>query len=317
MRKALFGMLLTASAVMLSQSAAFAQDGIVFKYKSTAGDVRYYTSSTSMEMEQSVNGQDLETTIASTTTSKREQQESDDDGNLKFRDTNERIQVKMELPAIGEFNYDSKSTENETGSLIGDALTPLYDALSGAVIDVTYAPNGDVRKVAGLKEVVEGILKSNPIAAQFAAGAASDQGAKTAYVEQLLKFPARALVPGDEWENDSTVELPQVGKVTGKTRCKYVGVDSSTGLHRFTTTSDVKVVVDQKIGPTEVAGTIEVTASKGECLFDAEKGVIVKRESEITMSGDLIVNAAGMTIPIKQTQVIKTSSKLVKAPARN
>jgi hypothetical protein len=317
MRRILVGTLLAAAVAMLIPSSASAQDAIVFRYKGKTGDVRFYESSNLVELQQSVNGQDLSTKIGSRVVVKREQQESSETGRLQFRDTTNRLRVDMKLPQIGEFKFDSKSTENETGSLIGDALTPLYEALSGAVVDVTFSPRGEVLKVAGLKEVVEGILKSNPIAAQFAAGASSDEGAKLSYREQFLEFPEKALAPGDEWETDAAVNLPQVGKISGKTRCKYVGVDSGSGLHRFTMTSDVKVEVDQKVGPTEVVGTVEVTGSKGEVLFDSAKGIVVKRESETKMSGDLVVSVAGMTIPIKQTQTMTQSSNLIDAPPRD
>ncbi len=204
--------------VILASSFAQAQDGQTFRYKAEAGTKLYYSITTSMKLEQKVNGQDVSTTIESTQIVEREVQKPDSKGNMVLRDHALHMTVKMNVGPLGEYVYDSKSTDNETGSTLGDALTPLYDAISGAYIDVVVSPQGEIISVKGLREAIQGAIGDNPIAAQFSAGMNSEEGEKLAYSEHFVRFPKKALTPGENWEIPYDMQLGKLGKMSGKAR---------------------------------------------------------------------------------------------------
>ncbi len=310
---------LTLAVATLLSSPLQAAEGVVLRYKGRKGDKLYYEGKATMEMSQSVNNMDLDTKFDTHTSTEQEVTDVTEKGDIIARHKTLRLKMNAEFPVVGEYKYDSKSTDNDTGSQIGAILTPVNDAVSGAVVDVTTNNRGEVSKVKGLKEVMQGIIQNNPAAAQFAGGATTDEGAKMTYSEATVDFPEKALKDGDEWTKPYVLQLPQVGKLEGKVLYKYGGtteVDGKT-LHLITFTNEMAIDVDQNLNGVKVTGKMEITASEGKALFDAGRGVLVSKEGSTTISGDLNIDVNGMLIPIKQSQTQKGSYKLLDGPPKD
>lgn len=308
----LFGL----GAACLNLQIVDAQDTFEFRYKAAEGTQQHYKLESDISQTQKINGQSITSRFAVTQVVVREAAKADEKGNLVFRERKLSIKAETKISRLGEYTYDSKALENDSGSTLGAAITPLYDAISGAVVNLTVSPQGEVLKVSGLQQAVAGAVKGNPQAAQFAGGASSDAGAKASYAEHFLKVPAKVLSTGNTWDVPLDVEIPQVGVVSGTVRCKYEGIEEKGGrpLHKVSTTSDLKIEVDIDMDQVKATGVIEVTTSSGKAFFDAEQGVMVSRESSVTMSGNITLIVAGQTIPVDQEQTQKLRVTLIDGP---
>lgn len=306
--------------VTLASSIAQAQDGQVFRFKAEKGQKFYYSVKASMEQSQKVNNVDVANKVQTSTLIEWEAMEPDEKGNLAFRSRTLRLQASLTFGPLGEYKYDSKSTDNETGSAVGVALTPIFDAMSGAIVDVTISPQGEVLKVKGLKEAIEAAVdKDNPIAAQVSLGMNSEETAKINYSEYFVHLPEKAVSPGDTWEIPYKLSLATLGNLEGKTTNNYEGLETveDRPLHKITGTTDMKGDIDFKVAGIEVAGKVEITGSKTTSMFDAETGTLVSRVSEVTSDGDLVSVVNGMTIPIQQSQTQKIEVKQLDGPPRD
>ena len=119
-----------------------AEEGLKFRFKAKTGDKRYYEISSKMEMSQKIAGMDLDTKTASKQTVERKATEPTKEGTIALRSRTLRLQMTSSFPCVGEYWYDSNSTNNNDGSAIGAAVAALYDAIT----DITLTPRDDVKK---------------------------------------------------------------------------------------------------------------------------------------------------------------------------
>lgn len=296
--------LLSLCAAVALSTTADAQKAVSFRYQFEPGEKLNYDIRTTVRQTQNVNGQAVKSEFSVMQRVEREVTQIDGDGNVVLTSRNQKFTADMQIGPLGRYSYDSTREENDESTPLGAAATPLYDAVSQARIDVTLSPLGEVMAVKGLQEALGDVLESNPLTAQLAGGVTSNDGAKASYAEHFLQFPDRTLNPGDTWELPLHLTIPQVGKVSGKTICKYEGPQVRDGrtLHLISAKSDVTVDVDIDRDGVTASGRIEMTSSSGTSLFDLERGRLISREAEMTTSGDLVVVAGGQTLPIRQTQ---------------
>ncbi|MBI1313729.1 hypothetical protein GC176_20750 [bacterium] len=305
--------ILSLAVVVTSATATFAQDSVTFRYRFEPGEKLTYDISNSVKQTQNVNGQAVKSEFAVHTRVEREVSQIDGDGNIVLTSRNQKLTAMMQVGPLGKYEYSSEKTDNDESSTLGAAATPLYDAIRNAVVKVTLTPQGEVLAVSGLQEALADVLKSNALTAQLAGGANSKDGARASYGEHFLQFPEKAVEPGDTWELPLELTIPQVGKVTGTTKCRYEGTEVVDGrtLQRITSTSEVTVDVDIRQDGVTASGKIEMTKSAGVNRFDLATGRLISRENETTTSGDLIVIAGGQTLPIRQTQTQKHTIRLI------
>lgn len=303
----------------VSATSVLAQEAVTFRYRFEPGEKLTYDVSTAVKQTQNVNGQAVKSEFSVAQRVEREVAKMDGDGNVVLSSRSQKLTATMQVGPLGKYQYSSEKQDNDSTSALGAAATPLYEAMGNAVISVTVSPRGEVLAVKGLQEALADVLKSNPLTAQLAGGANSNDGAKASYAEHFLQFPEKAVSPGDTWELPLQLAIPQVGKVSGKTTCRYEGTQDVNGrtLHRVTSTSDITVDVDINRDGVTASGKIEMTNSAGTNLFDLTSGRLISRESETTTSGDLVVVAGGQTLPIRQTQTQTHRVRLVESPAES
>ncbi len=306
-------LIVSLAVIASSATAATAQEPVTFRYRFEPGEKLTYDISTSVKQTQNVNGQAVKSEFSVAQRVEREVAQIDGDGRAVLNCRNQKFTAVMQVGPLGKYQFDSTRDDNDSSGTLGAAATPLYKAMSSAVIKVTLSPRGEVLAVKGLQEALADVLKSNPLTAQLAGGASSNEGAKASYAEHFLQFPEKTLSPGDTWELPLQLTIPQVGKVSGKTTCRYEGTQEANGrtLHRVTASSDVTVDVDIDRDGVTATGKIEMTESSGTSLFDNSTGRLISRESTTTTSGDLVVVAGGQTLPIRQTQTQTHKIRLV------
>jgi len=297
---------------MCLAAVAQAEEPVTFRYKMNEDENLIYETSSSVDQIQTVNGMDIKNEIKNREISVFTLVEVGEDGNFNVQSENKRFVTNMKIGPLGDYKFDSKSSDNEKGSALGGALTPLYETLSGAFITFVQSPRGTVLKVEGFTELLADVLKDNPLATQFAQGA-TDKGMVAAFNQLAIHFPEKAIKPGDTWKEPFEMDLPNIGTIKGETTYTYEGADKVNGRKtaKFTSTTEISIDIDIKMGQADVTGSISSTEATGTIHFDMEKGRIVSFSSEMKMEGDLTVEAGGMTINITQSQTQKLTKKLL------
>ncbi|MBI3465268.1 MAG: hypothetical protein HY000_19755, partial [Planctomycetes bacterium] len=271
----------------LVASAVQADDGVTLRYKRTKGEREFSLEKTVTKQSQTLMGMTFETSVESDVISSSTVDDIDEKGNYHLSQKTERIKVKGDFGAAGgTFEFDSKSSERDKASQIGVLLTPVLERMSGAVIQVVITPQGEVKEVKGFTELFSDLLKDNPLASQFTGGG-TDEAAKFGVQARLPRFD-KPLQIGDAWEVPLRIELPNVGKVTGKQVYKYVGPEKvgDRVTAKLEVGGDLAVDVNVEQGGAQVTGSIKTTSSTGTILFDVEAGHILSSEGTQIMGGD-------------------------------
>ena len=291
--------------------AASAQDG-KFVYKQEPFDEAIYRTTAKLSQSQTIAGMKIATEFNTTEVSRRSCEEIDKDGNFKVRLDNKALHVKGEISMLGTYEYDSKKTERESGTMLAGALNPVFDCLNGGGYSYMLTPRGEVTKVTGFADLFGDSLKENQVGAQFAGGG-SDEAARTEIMQKYVHFPDKALSPGDTWEHDYAFTLPGIGKIKGRRSYKYAGDETKDGrkLAKVTFTDSTTVEVDLKSDVSTAKGTLTTSSSSGEALFDAEAGRVVSLSNKAELAGSLSISVGGMDLTIDQTQTQEAKVELL------
>lgn len=300
---------------MLWLAASVQADGIQFRYKMEKDRPLIYQGTTTLEQSQTVNGMRFETSIDSREVTRRTLVDTTDEGDLVIEHENLQLAVELDVAQLGTYTFKSSDAQHEEGSVLGGSLTPMYEAMSGAIATVTIRPTGELVKVKGLSDLLKDVLKDNPIAQQFAAGADSQQGLKMNYREGYPEFPQRALEIGDTWSVPFQLTMEKVGTLKGKNTFQLDRkLESATGnVYRILRTSELDLDIDLEINGVKVTGTMAISDSSGHFDFDADRGQLLSSTTTFTLSGDLTVNAGGQTIPLNQKQTQTHALKLLES----
>lgn len=298
--------------LVLFLSAARADDGVVLRHKSAKGDKIVFRSTTDTKQTQEIMGMKLENTVHQEQFVTSTVDSVDDAGNAQVTVKNERIKMSATFDALGEFKFDSASSERDKSSQIGAAVTPLLERLSGMSVQVAFTPRGEVTGVKGYADQLKDILEGNPLAAQFAGGG-SDEAAKQSYQDATPNFPEKAVKPGDSWELPYSVDISRVGKMTGKRVFRYAGLDKVGNVEtvKLEIGGDMKLELNIEMDGAKVTGTIASVSVTGTIQFDPALGRVVSSEGNATMNGTLNVAAGGQNIPVQNDQSVKTSYLLL------
>ena len=291
-----------------------ADEPITLRHKAKPGDQLVYRSRNSVDQVQKIGEVKLENKISQEDQVRRTFVEPTEEGTLQYTAKTERLKVQHKLGPLGEYKFDSQATERETGSMLGDALTPLYERLSGGELQITVTPRGDVKQVKGLTEMIGDLLKNNPIASQFAGGG-SDNAARAGVQQHTLRFQEAPVTPGDMWEHPIEVELPGLGTGKGKAIYTYTGMKEVDGrkIIEISLNQNLSFDVSTEAMGAKVTGTISTGNFAGKAEFDLEAGRMLSLKVEQTLSGRLSVDVAGQMINIDQEQTQNESVELVPA----
>lgn len=265
-----------------------AQEGVVLKYQFSKEEPLIYRSTTEVSQTVQVAGQNSENKITQTEVNTVSLIEETPEGHLKVKHQNHSLNLKMDMGQSGTYNFDSKATEREKGTLLSNELNPIYEALSGVEYSITLTPKGKVEKLEGFKEVLENILKDNPLAARFTGGG-SEQAQKDSLGEVFFILEEKPVKPGDSWEAPFELDLPKIGKAKGKRIYTFEGpvVAEDPKIVRLSVSLELSFDFDLEFDATKVTGGIGTDASKGEIKFDVEKGQVVSSVLEYTLSGNI------------------------------
>ena len=124
--KPLRNVLLAAIAVFTLMGQARAEEPILLRYKIGEKDELLYRTATTMDQTVSttIDGKEQKfgTTIKSSDVSIRTLESVDKKGNFRVKTENKRLSVKMKAEPVGDYEFDSKSTEHDSSSLLGGEI---------------------------------------------------------------------------------------------------------------------------------------------------------------------------------------------------
>lgn len=290
--------------VVVSSSFARAQaeEPVLLAYKVARGETSYYRVGNDMKQAQSIMGMKLNNAFTQEAVVSRVADVIDADGNVTFKLKTERRKVTAEFGALGKYEFDSKSTERDTGSTIGSDLTPLLERTTGSEYQVVVSPRGRVTEVKGFAELIADLVKDKPLAAQF--GAADNKAAVVNEQDAFIVLSDKPVKAGDKWESSFEVELPKTGKLKAKSTYTYEGPDKVGDLKtaRIGVTTDLSFELDIDQGGAKITGTLTTSNSSGTVQFDPAAGRVVSIKRSLSLSGQMSVDVGGMTIPVDNQQ---------------
>jgi hypothetical protein len=289
-----------------------AQDAIQFRYDWKENAKHIYQRGQTITQSQTVMDKKINTKITSTDVSVLTVEAKDAKGNLEIRTENKHLKVDMDIDIVGKYSFDSSKNDNEKGSTLGAALTPVYERLSGAALTLTVTPRGEVVDLKGYKELIADVLKGNPLGEQFAGGG-SDKAAKLNLAEFFPQFPENAVKPGEIWETKFDMELPKLGKVQGKRIYTLDSLTRKNGrkLAKILVSTELSFDLDINMEGAKVTGNMSISKSGGTILYDVEENLIVSLNNQITLGGLLNVQAGGMNIQVGSEQNQSIDMKLL------
>lgn len=283
-----------------------ADEPVLLKYKVAKGDALHYKNTQTMKQAQSltVNGMTIkqDNSLKQEAILTRVADEIGSDGKVTFRLKAERRKMNAEFGALGKFEFDSKSTDRDTGSAIGAALTPLLERLTGSEYQVIVNPQGKVGEVKGYAELIADLLKDNPLAGQFGGG--DNAAAVMSEQDAFVILSDKPVNVGDQWEVPIEMELAKLGKVKAKTTYTYEGPDTvgNRKTVRIAITSEMTMELNLDQGTAKVTGTLTTSNSSGTVQFDPAAGRVASIKRSVSLGGMLTVVAGGMTIPVDNQQ---------------
>jgi hypothetical protein len=288
---------------VVGAAAAQAAEPVLLQYKLQKGNKTYYRVATGIKQTQAIMGVNLENTISQEEFVSRTVEELDAESAARLTAKIERLKAKHNFSQLGEVVFDSASTERDKGSLLGAALTPLYERLTGSPVQVFLRPTGEIKEVRGYAEMLADLLKENPLRNQFVVGG-TNAGAKLAMQSQLVILSDKPVNPGDRWESLVEVELGGVGKMKSKEMYTYVGPDKvgNRKTAQLAIVTEMAFDMDLAQGDAKVTGALTSMNSSGSAQFDPEAGCLVSLKTTYTLAGQINVAINGMNIPIQNDQ---------------
>lgn len=281
-------------------------DPVQLKYQWSTGGKRIVSSKVSTVSSQSINGMKTDISMTQETTQSILFGEVKPDTVVPFTTKTEHLKTSFEGMNL-TYQFDSKLPDRDKSSILGAALTPVYERLVGSELKGEIDQQGHVKSVTGYAALIGDLLKEQPVAAQFVGGG-SDEVAKVGTQSMWLILPEKQVSIGDKWETPVETELSGLGKLKGKETITFLSTDMRNGhtIAKFAVTTDLSVELNMEANGAKITGNISTKNSIGSAEFDLTAGTVVRRASETELSGGITAEINGMSIPIQISQKTKT-----------
>lgn len=289
-----------------------AEGPILLKYEFSKDKPLLYRISTVMEQSQKVGEQSNEMKMVNTAETLFTLEEVKDNENFVLSSSTKRLQVMMSNPFGEPYEYDSNSDTNPNEGFPAQSLTPVFDALKGATVQLTLKPDGEIVAVEGYSELMKKITEKVPNAPQMGS-AFSDEGARKQYEEVFPTFNDVAVSPGDTWETTFDMDMGPTGKAKGKKVFTFKGEDELDGRKTvaIAVNTEVQIDIDINQGLSTVTGSMKSNDSEGIIHFDPATGEIVKVDNKYKIVGKLNITFQGQQQVIEQNQNHQVTVELV------
>lgn len=289
-----------------------AEEPTLLKYKLEKGSQFITRVKMENKTSQTINGMESVVEITQTSFDIRVIDDVDADGTAKIKTKTERLKQNTKLPPLGDYEFDSQKTERDKSSMLGAALTPLYERLVGSELQFEVTPRGTVKSLTGYSQLVGDLVKANPLTSQFAGGG-TDGAAKLGVQGQWVVFPDKPVKPGEKWENPFETEMAGLGIIKGKETVTFLALENRNGhsIAKLSVSNDTSFDLNIEMNGAKVTGKVSTSNSQGTAEFDLTAGRLVSQKGTLTLTGPLTVAVNGATFPIQLTQTIASEQTLL------
>jgi hypothetical protein len=207
------------------------------------------------------------------------------------RDANNNVSITSKIESIRatlsaqgmSMTFDSALPGENTSNQQSEPFVDQLRRLNGLVI--SYKVNPERNKIVSVEQPKGG----SPI---------DPEELKNRYQQELEMYPIKPLKPGDKWELTVNQDLGQGQVLTCKRNYEYVGevpefatVPGSRILDKvIASDSSVDYSIDIKAGVGKIKSRDLKIESKHTYLFDREAGRTVDTDSEVRVSGILLIS---------------------------
>jgi hypothetical protein len=207
----------------------------------------------------------------------------------------DQVKMKMTLPGLGGFEYDSKSEEPPMGPAA--MLAPMYKVLTQSEFELTMTTRGEIKEVKIPEEVLKA-LKNSPGAASMG-DMATPEGFKKMISQGALVLPEKEPKEGETWTTKVEVNNPMAGKQVIQTTYQYEGTREMDGVNFAVFKPKLEMTFE---GTEQLQMKVAEQDSSGEILFNVDAGRLHSSKLEQDVSID--VTAGGQTMQQKIEQKI-------------
>jgi hypothetical protein len=289
-----------------------AGEPVLLRHKFAKGDRLTYRTGHEVKQVQTIMDAKINSSTRQEVVTSYVVEDVDGDGNAVLVTKAERRKSNMEGDG-GKYEFDSKSSERDTGSEIGTAVTPYFERLTGSEYRIKLTPHGDVVEVKGFAELIADLVKENSYGALLAEVVADNDGAKHTEQEHFPIFSQKPVEPGDVWEEPFETQIKGLGTLKGRVTYTYEA-DDQVGQRktvRIGVKTEMTVELDLDVMVAKVSGTLTTTHSEGTVQFDPAAGRVVNSRQTLGMSGQLTVNAGGMTFAMDSSDEHTDTAELL------
>ena len=216
-------------------------------------------------------------------------------GDATLMVTTEHMRMEGIGPA-GNQLYDSDTGDIPTDpSILGAA------AMVGQSYSMVVGPDGTVKSVQGIDELVEAMRASSPPEAAPMLDEMFNADILIEIAQQGMQIlPTDPVSPGDSWQTSSTMPNPLLGEVTNNLTFVLDQVEERDGKTVALLSSTGEIVADAPDGLAGLPMEMDVDAEMtGSLIFELDRGLILSsittNKMTMTMSGP---DGASMTMPM-------------------
>ena len=246
-------------------------------------------------MEMSMPGGFSSQVVEQTVRMRQTVQSVDLSGDATLMVTTEHMRMEGIGPA-GNQLYDS-----DTGDIPTDPAILGAAAMVGQSYSMVVGPDGTVKSVQGIEELVEAMRTSFPPEVAPMLDEMFNADILIEIAQQGMQIlPTDPISPGDSWQTSFTMPNPLLGEVTNNLTFVLDQVEERDGKTIALLSSTGEIVADAPDGleglPMEMDVDAEMT---GSLIFELDRGLVLSsittNEMTMTMSGP---DGASMTMPM-------------------
>jgi hypothetical protein len=252
-------------------------------------------------------GTDIPTKVDLNLVSRTTYGQRDADKNVPVQSKIESVVASLSVQGM-TVTFDSARPDEKASNPVLQAALDQFRKLNGMVINHTVNPESN--KIVSV-ERPKGETLVDP------------DDLKDEYQQELEMFPDKPLKPGDKWERTVRQDLGQGQVFTFKRNYEFVGevpefatVPGSRKLEKITATDasvEYSIKAGGGMGLTVKSSELKVESSKHTYLFDRQAGRTVDNDSEVRVSGKLVLSVNNMDLDAVFDLTMATRKQEVKS----
>jgi hypothetical protein len=311
------GLGLVGALVLAAGGPAWGQVTLAYKFAPGA-DVVYRTG-VDVDQTLTINGQAVPTRSKQTVRTRQAVGAKRADGSVPVTQTIESVKTELELPGGIALAVDSEDNAAPPANE-PPQLKPIREAirgLDGAAFTIVVGPDGKVAGIEGAEAAIkaEGVdpMVKESLQSRFDAAALKRDAA-----QEIERFPAILVNPGDTWEKTEVMDLGGGQSLTFRKQYKYEGTVQKEGktFDRITS-KDQSVTYAMAANPALPVSVnksdLKVDSSDGELLFDREAGRPASAGGKVHITGTLELALGGQALPATLDLTL-SSTTAIEAP---